>query len=335
MSVAPVGGDVRGFYAALGVQLPDWGGPELAVGCFANPDGHANGDRNASCSVNVESGLWNCHGCGVGGGPYDAADALGRTPREAIDLLVSFGLAQRRPANERPAGARSPVTRRPVAGVASVRARGELAVGAGELERWRSGLREVWPPRVLRAEQRKLWSLATLCELGCGWDRGRVMIPVRDGAGRLCGVLRYAPRHDHAPKMLAVAGTRLELVPHPATIATEWVVVVEGPPDMISARSRGLPAVAVPGDHAWEPEWACLFSGRRVSVVMDCDAAGREAAGRIAGDLAQTARSVVVVELAPERTDGYDLTDWLSERANLPVREIAAALGWAAGQPSV
>ena len=43
------------------------------------------------------------------------------------------------------------------------------------------------------------------------------------------------------------------------------MVLVEGPPDMISARSRGLPAVAVPGDDAWEPGWARLFAGRRVS----------------------------------------------------------------------
>ena len=54
---------------------------------------------------------------------------------------------------------------------------------------------------------------------------------------------------------------------------------------MISARPRGLPAIAVPGDHAWEAEWAQLLAGRRVSIVMDCDDPGREAARRITGDL--------------------------------------------------
>jgi hypothetical protein len=44
---------------------------------------------------------------------------------------------------------------------------------------------------------------------------------------------------------------------------------------MISARSRGLPAVGVAGDHAWEAEWAGLLAGRHVSVIMDCDRAGR------------------------------------------------------------
>ena len=73
-----------------------------------------------------------------------------------------------------------------------------------------------------------------------------------DGGG-VRGLLRYAPTHDHAPKMLAARGTHLGLIPHPAAEPSPWIVLVEGPPDMISARSQGLPALAVPGDDAWEP----------------------------------------------------------------------------------
>ena len=53
---------------------------------------------------------------------------------------------------------------------------------------------------------------------------------------------------------------------------------------MISARSRGLPAIAAPGDDAWEPAWARLFAGRQVPVVLDCDGGGRHAAARIGAD---------------------------------------------------
>jgi hypothetical protein len=48
------GQDVRGFYAALGVQLPGWAQTEASVRCFTNPDAHQHDDRDPSCSVNVK-----------------------------------------------------------------------------------------------------------------------------------------------------------------------------------------------------------------------------------------------------------------------------------------
>jgi len=330
------GADVRGFYRALGVELPGWAEREAPVGCFADPSAHAHGDRDPSCSVNIESGAWHCWGCGAAGGAYDAALACGRLPREAIELMIAHGLATRRAGPRERAG----VSRNPPPPAAAPRidrsayhGRGtatsrELAMGEQELAAAHQRLaRLVWPPRVLRGEQARVWSRATLLELGCGWERGRVIIPIRDGHGGLRGVLRYAPSHDHVPKVLAVPGTRLGLIPHPGTESSTWVVLVEGPPDMISARSRGLPAIAVPGDDAWASQWARLFTGRHVSVVLDCDRAGREAAARIAADLKAAGVRGSIIDLARGRADGYDLTEWLAERASLGARELRRALG--------
>ena len=90
------GGEVRAFYEALGIELPGWAHTEAPVRCFADPEAHKREDRDASCSVNVHSGAFNCHGCGARGGAYDAALARGRSPREAIDLMVALGLTERR-----------------------------------------------------------------------------------------------------------------------------------------------------------------------------------------------------------------------------------------------
>jgi hypothetical protein len=80
---------------------------------------------------------------------------------------------------------------------------------------------------------------------------------------------------------------------------------------MLAARSAGLPAIAIPGTHAWRPEWAGALTGREVTVVMDADRPGREAAVRIAGDLERHRAEALVVDLDPSRDDGYDLSDWL------------------------
>ena len=330
MSGTLAGADVRGFYRALGIELPAWALQEASVACFADPDAHAHGDRDPSCSVNVETGAWRCWGCGAKGGAFDAALARGLDSRQAFELKIAYGLAERDP--ERPARSGTPAaqtatrsTPRHVAPPAGARRWSRTSSSSPRrTPGWRVWS---WPPRVLRDEHRRVWSRATLLELGCGWERGRVLVPIRDQDGGLRGLLRYAPTHDHAPKMLAARGTRLGLIPHPAAEPSTWVVLVEGPPDMISARSRGLPAIAVPGDDAWEREWAQLLVGRHVSVVLDCDRAGRDAAVRIADDLKAAGVRGSIIDLARDRQDGYDLTDWLNARADLTGAQLRQALG--------
>jgi hypothetical protein len=230
------GADVRGFYRALGVELAGWAKREAPVACFPDPGAHARGDRDPSCSVNLESGAWHCWGCGAADGAYDAALACGRHPREAIDLMIAHGLTTRRteaPARRRPflfTRRKAQATERPPGAPGRI----ELDADERSLAEARTRLAAlVWPPRVLRDEQRRVWSRATLLEFGCGWERGRVIVPIRNHDGELRGVLRYAPSHDHGPKVLAVRGTRLGLIPHPAPEPSSWVVLVEGLPDMI------------------------------------------------------------------------------------------------------
>ena len=87
--------------------------------------------------------------------------------------------------------------------------------------------------------------------------------------------------------------------------------------------ARGLPAIAVPGVDGWRRPWVQLLAGREVTVIMDCDEQGRAAAAAIESDLSSL--SVVrVLDLAPDRNDGYDVTDWLLERKQ---SQLALAVG--------
>ena len=166
-----------------------------------------------------------------------------------------------------------------------------------------------------------------MLELGLGFDRGRITIPVRDDKRQLIGLLRYQPwPKPREPKMLATAGSRRALLPHPAAEPSTRVLLVEGEPDMIAARSRGLRAIAVPGVDGWRRAGPSSSPDREVTVIMDCDEQGRMAAAAIADHLSSLS-DVRVLDLAPDRNDGYDLTDWLRQDSDLrpwPYDELIA-----------
>jgi len=309
MTLTLSGADIRGYYHALGIALPGWASSEASVRCFADPDAHRRSDRDPSCSVNLDHGAWHCHGCGARGGAFDAATAHGYSDRAAIDLMVAYGLteyrAYRRDRRDRPIARQFAAPRR------VQRWQPTLAVGEPDVASWQAAL---WrdTDRIEQLAETRGWHAKAIRELGLGLARGRITIPIRDRDGGLQAVLRYRPNARGAgPKMIALPGSRLGLIPHPARERSRQIVLTEGPPDMIAGRSIGMPAIAVPGDHAWQSAWARWFLGREVTILVHSDRQGRAAGARAAGDLERVAQNVTVVDLAPEREDGYDLTDWL------------------------
>jgi len=266
MTATAPGGDVRGFYLDLGVELPGWAHTEASVRCFADPDAHQHQDRDASCSVNLESGAFNCHGCGAHGGAYDAALAKGFSAREAIDVMVAHGLTERRhPGSPRVASpalahdsrpgvirtrlnARATGSRAPASG-GRANAPASLTVSSAHARAWARALGEN-PGLLARLCRERGWQPGTLRALGIGFDGERITVPISDERGALQGLLRLRVEQWQRPKVIAVAGTRLGLIPYPK-LASGPVVLVEGPSDMLAARSVGLSAIAVPGTHAW------------------------------------------------------------------------------------
>ena len=306
---------VRAFYAALGVELPAWSNREAPVRCFAQPDAHNRGDRSPSCSVNLASGAWNCHGCGAHGGAYDAALTAGHTPRSAMGLLIAHELAEPRPSEPRsPRQARTSVRQPDSPAPARTRnTTDSFAADERDVQLWAEML-DANSRLIRQLALQRAWGTRVIHELEIGFDGARITIPIRDPHNNLRGVLRYDPFGHRDPKMLAAAGTRLGLIPHPARETSGRIILVEGPPDMVAARSSGLPAIAIPGTTAWRPSWAQLLTGRHVTVVMDCDAPGRRAADEIAKSLQAATIPTDVIDLWPDRDDGYDLTDRILER---------------------
>jgi len=312
------GADIRGYYNHLGIQIPHWASDEASVSCFADRDAHRNGDRHASCSINLEHGAWHCHGCGARGGAYDAAIALGYSSRSAIDLMIRHHLTERRDPNRQPA-------RHIAVGHSEAHRsnRPRFSVTERDIRQWQDALTGQ-TALIIRLTRERGWRYDTMLELELGYDRGRITIPVRDQDRHLVGLMRYRPWPENGePKMLAAPGSRRQMLPHPTIETSGRILLVEGEPDMIAARSRQLPAIAIPGVDAWRPAWAPLLAGREITIVMDCDPQGRAAGARIAQDLCGHADPLAfALDIAPGRNDGYDLTDLFRDHPRVAVERL-------------
>lgn len=160
--------DVVGFYAVLGVELPSSQvGANVSVACFTNPERHAHDDKNRSASVSLESGAFNCHGCEARGGAYDAALALGKSPREAMDLLDQHGLVEgdRACGRGRAVGAEQPPSR-----VVVPEPRPAPSITEEQMADWQSALvgNEI---ALARLEELRGWSPEAIKRLGVGMNR--------------------------------------------------------------------------------------------------------------------------------------------------------------------
>jgi hypothetical protein len=291
-----VSADVRGLFSELGVRLPERSGLNVAVRCFANGGAHKRSDRDASASVNVETGAWFCHGCGAKGGAYDAALALGRTPGEAMVLLERYSFT-------------TPGTSRQSSPAKNFGLRATEA----DVDRFRRCLLDNGAA-LERLKELRGWHPAAIERLEVGYDGRRVTFPYRNADGQLVGMGRYQPNPDRRadePKLKADAGSRRELFPAPERLKTDgWLWLLEGEPDAVRAASLALPAVAVPGVEGWRREYIERFRGRRVVVCFDCDRPGRSAAQRVACELLGLAADVRWLDLDLREESGFDFSDW-------------------------
>lgn len=174
-------------------------------------------------------------------------------------------------------------------------------------------------PSLLRAlEARRAWTAGAMVAWRLGIDeRGYILVPHFSGA-ELLTVERFDALglHDGA-KTLAMKGRPRRLLVRPSGVLAREIFVCEGVGDTIAAASAGLCAVGAPSAEIWKPGFAAFLAEKGVHeahVVGDCDEAGRRFAARASESLREAGIEADVIDLAPHRTDGYDLTDHLRER---------------------
>ena len=177
--------------------------------------------------------------------------------------MIAHGLTQRRPRTDSsryapparardtsPAaagrtGVRARATRRDAAAQRAADQQTVFAVDGEQIGAWAEALGENRQLlERLRAERG--WDERVLRELRVGFDGERITVPISGEHGAPQGLLRLRVDASQRPKVLAVPGTRLALIPRPAPAETSGCGWSRGrptcsplaPPDSPRSRSR-------------------------------------------------------------------------------------------------
>ena len=294
--------DVPALLAALGIREEKRSGRRRWARCprVDHPD------RDPSWAIWDEPGArrhasHRCFGCGWHGGPAAlVAEVMDVTLGEARGWLRDGGLDV--PSDSAEIEVLAP--RVPGAGP------GEVVLPAGV--RWTGW--DDWPTVARRYLEHRGFGAATVARWGLGVApkgplEGRIVLPVRDHAGRLVSWQARSYVGAEPRYLTATDGARGTMF-GPALWTSErgWVVVVEGPFDALAVdRATGGDAVAaLLGSDPSPRQLSSLATFGRVIVATDADAAGDKAAAAVAG-LARWTRVERVV--LPPGSDPADLED--------------------------
>ena len=287
--------DVRGFYQALGVELPRHG-PNgqgwLAIRCFL--PGHK--DRHKSASVHADTGAWKCFTCNRKGSPFTAAVERLLTRQQAAQLARRHGLwietGRRRPGL---ADTTIPAPLPPVYQDDPADPPAEfdwLATPPKGRRREFEYVDENGKPvtRTVRVdvpgEQKRFWQERFTED---GWQPG------------LEGVPRLVIYRLPAVRDQARVGGR--------------VYVVEGEKAVQALERVGLVASCSPmGAGKWQRHYSDMLEGCKVTPIPDCDQPGREHMLDVMESCHNAGVHVTEpLELGVHYPAGYDIVDLLAQ----------------------
>lgn len=286
--------DPKEFYSK---EFPDWGGDNKELlHCPRGKTHHEGGDdSSASFSVNGDTGEFNCYGCGFHGtsiiGYYTDIHAAGNF-KKALAVLY----------------------RRYVGTVISQQ----------DIKQYHQNLLK--RPGVIRALlSRRRWNQHTIEQFRLGWDSDtkRVTIPVYTAAGFAVDIRK----HDSLYKADHVGGKRIPLLAggkgtsgmfyplrpdiNPFSTKETEVWIVEGEPDVLSARQEGLNAVTVTGGAQQllklSDSLLRVLHKKNIILCLDNDKTGQSVAKELAARLVAVEPLSLKNIVVPE---GKDITEF-------------------------
>lgn len=190
-------------------------------------------------------------------------------------------------------------------------------------------------------------SMETIKAYRIGHDGARYTFPVYDAKGNCINIRRYSP--TVRPKMLSYGegyGTAAWF-PWPPLSTDTTVYLMEGESDTLLARQMGLPAYTqTAGADSWTDAFTEALRGKKVCIIYDTDAPGRNGAGKVLNRIKYVVEEVRNIRL-PTSVGSKDFSDWvLRDGATLqmlqelvqdtpPYALTAAAVGAVIDEPPI
>lgn len=223
-------------------------------------------DKQPSLSLDLETGLFYCHGCHVGGDVFSFHMKW---------HACSFTAARRAILGS---------DRTPVLSIAEVTSAHEKLLQSEPMQ------------KVLLVKRG--WNLETIEKLQLGFIDERVTIPIISKRGDLLNIRKYDVFHKSKEKFKGVVGhNTIRLWPDIA-FEQDLIVIFAGEPDTILARQLGINGVTFTGgEGAFRADLLPHFTGKKVYICYDVDEQGKTARNALSRKLAEHAAEVYLIDL--------------------------------------
>ena len=290
-------------------------------------------EKTPSFNVNEQRGVFKCFGCGAGGDvfrfvmQYESLSFPDAIRRVAGHCGIPVPEAERTPADDRRARLRAineralELFRQTLASAQGKAAREYLAergVSDAAVREFELGLTPSGWEGLSRALSRDRYRAADIVAAGLAKERSggrgiydrfhdRLIFPIRDGSGRAVGfggrtLTGHEPKYLNSPETELYRKSEVLYGFHLAKDAirkTGEAVLVEGYLDVIAVHEAGIPQVVASLGTSLTSSHAQMLKrfARKVYLLYDGDAAGRQAAKRALKVLLPTSLQVAVVEV--------------------------------------
>lgn len=257
-------------------------------------------DELASMSVNVNTGLWYCFRCDIGGDQYDLYKRMKKL--DGVELRFSQvkaevdGLYGEPDETEEQTVVEETIKN----------------IDENKVMQWRMLLDRTPRIKSFLLNKRGLTE-DTLSKYKIGWDIERVTIPIYDNHGNCINIRRYSAASRSGHKMLSYRAGYGDAVLYPIeNMKNDTIILTEGEMDCLLANQLGYNAVTVTGGaNTWREDWNQLFQNKICYICYDVDRAGQTGARKIATKIYPVASLVKIIHLPINDPPDGDFTNYI------------------------